>query len=99
MIWALSKLGLQVPPGYSFARLGVQAPLKASHYADLITPAKDGLAFDALNQRAVEAKLFNFPVKLVGKEDLVALKEHAATAEDSNSKHEEDVRRLIESAV
>ena len=62
---ALNALHLNGFTNDSFARPGIQAPLKQLHYADLLTPRVDGPTYSEVAADAVDAKLFNIPVRQV----------------------------------
>ncbi|MBC7839439.1 MAG: hypothetical protein H7Y39_12465 [Nitrospiraceae bacterium] len=84
----------------SFTKLGLQVPLKQLYYADLLTPQKNGLTYLEVANDAVDAKLFNIPVRLASVMSLIRLKEQAvASAEAQRDKHLEDIQRLKEHAA
>ena len=93
---ALSKLGLHGFNVDSFARLGLQVPLKTNYYyAELLTPAQDSPDFSALEAQTVAAKLFNIPVRVASVPMLIAMKKRAAQVEPAQSeKHLTDVGLL-----
>jgi hypothetical protein len=94
---ALTGVGIIGIDVESFARTGVQAPLKQRHYADIITPARGGPSFDDLVLWSVDAKLFGMHVRIPSVSNLIKLKEHAATAADDDSdraKHRHDISLL-----
>ncbi len=95
---ALETIGLKPPDSSGFSKLGVQAKLKQHHYADLITPPKGGPSFEELFSNAEDGKLFDFPVRIVGRKSLIKLKEFAAKEEPEQQKHQDDIRRLKASA-
>lgn len=90
---ALATLGLSGFGENSFARLGLQIPLKQQHYAELLTPSKDGPSFEESAADAVEVKLFNIPVRVASVKSLVRLKEHAVGL-SSEPKHQQDLELL-----
>jgi hypothetical protein len=84
----------------SFTKPGLQAPLKQLYYAELLTPQKDGPTYSEVAKDAVEAKLFNIPVRLASVVSLIRLKEQAvASAEAQKDKHLKDIERLKKHAV
>lgn len=77
----------------SFSKENVQIQLKNHHYADLITPSKDGLTFDEVISDSIAGNLFNKPVRIPSIAKLIVLKEHTiATAQCS--KHLKDIELL-----
>lgn len=96
---ALSKLHLNLMglARDAFAAYGVQLPLKGQYYADILTPAKNGLTFEEINSQSIAGKLFNFPVRIPSIAHLIKLKEHAATSEKTKlEKHLKDIEFLEE---
>lgn len=76
----------------SFARPGLQVPLKEEFYAELLTPQADGLSFSDVESTSVCAKLFGMPVRLASVEALLHMKQRAvAAAEAQRVKHEADI--------
>jgi hypothetical protein len=97
---ALSDLHMNGFTLVSFAKPGLQVPLKQLYYADLLTPQKDGLTYLEVANDAVDAKLFNIPVRLVSVMSLLRMKEQAAaSAEAQKEKHLEDIQRLKQHAA
>ena len=79
----------------AFTKLGLQVPLKQFYYAELLTPQKDGLTYSVVANDALEAKLFNIPVKLASVASLIQLKEQAvASANEQVEKHIADIKSL-----
>lgn len=79
----------------SFARLGLQVPLKNYHYAELLTPKIAGPTYAEVAKNAVNAKVFGIPVRLASVASLIQMKEQAAaSAEGHREKHLEDIERL-----
>jgi hypothetical protein len=79
----------------SLTKPGLQVPLKRLYYADLLTPQKDGPTYTEVAEDAVDAKLFNIPVRLASVVSLIRLKEQAvASAEAQRDKHLKDIERL-----
>ena len=84
----------------SFTKPGLQVPLKQLYYAELLTPQKDGPTYSEIAKDAVDAKLFNIPIRLASVVSLIRLKEQAvASAEAQRDKHLKDIERLKEHAV
>ena len=79
----------------SFTKLGLQVPLKKYFYAELLTPQKDGPTYSDIANNAVNAKLFNIPVRLASLMSQIQLKELAvASAETQRDKHIKDIECL-----
>ena len=94
---ALTKLQLNGFSDESFAKPGLQVPLKNHYYAELLTPSDDGPKFSELESQAVDAKLFNIPVRVASISTLIAMKQRAAQIEPAQSeKHLRDIRLLKE---
>jgi len=84
----------------SFTKPGLQVPLKQHYYAELLTPRKDGPTYSEVAKDAVDAKLFNIPVRLASVASLIRLKKQAvASAEAQRDKHLKDIERLKKHAV
>lgn len=84
----------------SFAKRGLQVPLKKFYYAELLTPRKDDPTFSDVSKDSVDAKLFGIPVQLASIAQLIRMKEQAvAAAEAQREKHLADVDRLKKYAV
>lgn len=97
---ALDGLRMQGYSEHSFTKPGLQVPLKQMHYAELLTPGKKGPAYAEVAQDAVEAKLFNIPVRVASATALIRLKEQAvASAEAQRDKHLKDIECLKAHAV
>lgn len=97
---ALGSLGLSGFGPESFSRPGVQAQLKPRHYADIITPARDGISFEDVADDCVAGKLFGTPVRIPSAASLIRLKEGAAAATEKELlKHRQDIALLREHAV
>ncbi len=92
---ALESLRMQGYSDRSFAKLGLQVPLKQMYYAELLTPQRDGPTYADVEQDAVDAKLFNIPVRVASAAVLIKLKSKAvASAEAQRDKHMIDIERL-----
>ena len=92
---ALGSLGLQGLLGDSFARLGLQVPLKQHLYAELLTPLKDSIAYAEMERVAFPAKLFGIPVRLASPASLIHMKQTAVAAAVAQSeKHRKDIELL-----
>jgi hypothetical protein len=91
----LTRLGLSGHSSTSFAKLGLQVPLKSTYYAELLTPKEGTVSFDTANAAAVEAKLFNIPIRIASVSTLIAMKQQAATSADAQrDKHLKDIALL-----
>ncbi len=89
---ALGSLGLNGFVSDAFAKLGIRAPIKTYHYADIITPICDELTFEDLMRDSTVGKLFNIPVHIPSVENLIKLKEIAvALTEKELRKHQQDI--------
>lgn len=92
---ALAKLRLLGFTPESFAKQGLQVPLKGSYYAELLTPRQDGLSFAEVEANAVDANLFNVPVRLASVPTLISMKKDAArSAGEQQAKHLKDIELL-----
>lgn len=92
---ALDGLRVQGHSERSFTKPALQVPLKQMHYAELLTPRKEGPTYAEVAKDAVDAKLFNIPVRVASAATLVRLKEQAiASAEAQRDKHLKDIERL-----
>lgn len=91
------------PSGYNkdtFTKPGLQVPLKQIHYAEILTPRKDGPTYSEVAEHAVEGKLFNIPVRIASVASLIRLKELVvASGEAQKDKHLKDIERLKRVAV
>ena len=97
---ALDSLRLNGHTSASFAKPGLQVPLKTNFYAELLTPRADGPSWSELTEGSVEAKLFHLPVRLASVAALIQLKEHAvSSAEKQKEKHLKDIELLKRYAV
>ena len=92
---ALNDLRLSGFSSRSFTKLGLQVPLKQVHYAELLTPRKDGPSFSTVAEKAVKGKLFGFPVLIASPASLIELKELAVASEKAAmNKHLNDIECL-----
>lgn len=92
---ALAQLGLTGFTLESFARPGLQVPLKQNYYAELLTPESGGLSYTEVESTAVSARLFGLPVLVASVATLLKMKRHAAAAADGQrQKHEADIALL-----
>jgi hypothetical protein len=91
---ALSEL--KIPIGvHEFAAYGKQLQLKTNFYADIISPAINGISYIQARTDAIKARCFNMPVLLPSLENLIRLKEEAAhSAENGAAKHMRDIALL-----
>lgn len=93
---ALTGLGLSGFRPESFARPGLQVPIKGLYYAELLTPDVDGASFQEVESTAVSGNLFGRPVRIASIASLIAMKKRAvAAAQSSREKHEADIARLV----
>lgn len=92
---ALTRLGVSGFSKESFTRLGLQVPLKQTFYAELLTPQPSSKTFEEMASMALEARIFDKPIRLASIQTLIYLKERAiATADVNTQKHVEDIRML-----
>jgi hypothetical protein len=97
---ALGSLQMHGFNDRSFTKPGLQVPLKQMHYAELLTPRKDGPAYMEVANNSVDAKLFNIPVRVASPGTLIRMKEQAlVSAEEQKDKHLKDIQRLRPHAV
>lgn len=95
----LDELGLGGAGPDSFVTLGRQVTLKQVHYAELLTPERDGPQYPEIAASAVQAKLFNMPVLVASVASLRKLKQRALDAANAQrQKHETDLE-LLRNAV
>ena len=86
---------LQIDEKTSFVREGLQVPLKTRHYAELLTPKNQGESFMQSAAKAIQGKLFNFPVLIAAKETLISMKSFAdGTTDPLLEKHRRDLKVL-----
>lgn len=92
---ALGRLRLSGFSKQSFSKLGLQVPLKQLHYAELLTPRKDGPSFSVVAEGAEKGRLFGIPVLIASPSSLIALKELAVASERAvMQKHLNDIECL-----
>lgn len=97
---ALAVLHMQGFNDRSFIMPGLQVPLEHVHYAELLTPRKDGASYSEAANEAVDAKLFQRSVRLASPRSLIRMKGQAvASAEKDRTKHLSDIERLRRHAV
>ena len=80
---ALDGLHMNGYTSDSFTKPGLQVPLKRLYYAELLTPQKDGPTYFEVAEDAVDAKLFNIPVRLASVVSLIRLKEQAVASAEA----------------
>jgi len=74
--------------------------LKQVQYAELLTPRKEGPSYLEVANEAIDAKLFQKPVRLASAASLIRMKELAVAAgEKDRDKHLKDIERLRKHAV
>ncbi len=79
----------------AFARQNVQMPLKKWHYAELLTPRTDGESYTDVSKKAVQGKLFDFPVLIAAKDTIIGMKCFAdGTSNSLLEKHRQDLKAL-----
>jgi hypothetical protein len=72
----------------SFTKHALQVPLKQYFYAELLTPTAVGPTYSEVASTAVDAKLFNFTVRVTSPALLIRMKGQAvASVEDQRQKH------------
>jgi hypothetical protein len=92
---ALGNLHLTGFSVTSFAKLGLQVPLKQTYYAELLTPQEGASSFSDIEARSIDARLFSIPVRLASVSTLLEMKKRAvASAEEQRDKHERDIELL-----
>lgn len=92
---ALTNLHINGHNAHSFEKLSLQVPLKNGLYADILTPKEGSLSFNEILNEAIDAKIFNLPVKLASLKTLISLKEHAISTDENNAeKHTQDIMLL-----
>lgn len=92
---ALSGLDLSGFTASSFEKPGLQVPLKQTYYAELLTPEAQATAFSEVEAKAVNGKLFGFPVRIAAVADIVVMKKRAvAAAKEQCEKHVRDIELL-----
>jgi hypothetical protein len=92
---SLISLNLSGFASTSFVKLGLQVPLKQFYYAELLTSRKDGPTYAEVANDAVEASVFNIPVRLASVASLIRLKELAIASEKVQiDKHLKDIECL-----
>ena len=97
---ALNDLQMQGFFANSFTKPALQVPLKQHLYAELLTPRAEGPTYSEVATDAVDAKLFNIPVRVASPASLIRMKEQAvASAEAQRDKHSKDIERLKKHAV
>lgn len=89
---ALTNIGLNGFRDNSFVTLGLQAPLKQKHYAEILTPRKGGLSYSEVASDAVAGKVFGMPIKLASILSLLKMKQEAvASGSEQLQKHQADI--------
>jgi predicted nucleotidyltransferase len=95
VIEALVSSGFQAFPTSYLAKPAVHASLKKLHlWLDLLTP-REGENYPELLERSVPAKIDGLTVRVMGRDDLIAMKMRAlAESETDAAKHRRDLERL-----
>lgn len=97
---ALSLLRYAVTDPQSFCRPGLQVPLKKEHYAELLTPRKDGPGYEDVAQQAIRGKVLGVPVLIASAQSLIELKKLAVASEEAAmQKHLRDIECLLPHAA
>ncbi len=92
---AFARLGLSGFTTDSFAKPGLQVPLKGTYHAEPLTPQHGSLSFAEVEANAVCAKLFGIPVRLADVSALIAMKQCAVKADRATQeKHLIDIALL-----
>jgi hypothetical protein len=79
----------------SFTKPGIQAPLKKLHYAELLTPRKDGPSYSEVAAEAVNGRIFSTPARIASVGSLIRLKQCAIELLDADrEKHIKDIKLL-----
>ena len=92
----LARLGMAGFSSESFAKQSLQVPLKDwRFFAELLTPREDSLSFSEVEVDAVDAKIFNIPVRLASVTALIAMKTCAVCSlTEQREKHLKDIALL-----
>lgn len=96
VLGALMAAQISVPfDARALARPGVRLPLKSTqYYAEILTPKK-GVEFRSLLDRSVSARLRMHKVQVVGRQDLIDMKQQAVDdIAKELDKHQRDLSRL-----
>ena len=97
---ALGSLHLTGYSSSSFAKLGLQVPLKQTYYAELLTPQEATSSFSDIEAQAIDARLFNIPVRLASISTPIEMKKFAVvSAEEQTNKHKRDIELLEKHAM
>lgn len=94
-IACLANLGLSVTwSTQDFSKPNVQLPIKRDFYLDILTPPAN-IEYEMLIRHALDAGLNKIPIKVVSREDLIALKRIAVKRQESEIvKHRSDLQCL-----
>jgi len=93
---ALTHLNLSGFDNNSFSKSALQIPLKQHLYAEILTCQLDGPSYLEVAVAALDAKLFNIPIKLASVASLIKMKQKAViSAGQQREKHQADIERLI----
>lgn len=100
-VWrALIGLHMNGFSANSFTKPALQVPLKQHLYAELLTPRVEGPTYAEVAETAIDAKLFNIPIRLASPAMLIRMKQQAvASAEAQRDKHLKDIERLSKHSV
>jgi hypothetical protein len=97
---ALQSLELQGFTDQSFTKPGLQVSLKQVHYAELLTPRREGPSYSEASEEAVDRSVFNIPVRIASPSSLIRMKQQAATSDErQREKHIADIQYLTKHAI
>lgn len=97
---ALSSVNVQGFDAAAFAGAGAQLQIRDRYYAELLTPALGGPAYEEIAQASEPAKLFGTPIRVPSRAMLVRLKLRAITTQaEAKEKHLADVELLLAGPV
>ena len=92
---ALSSLELGGFEAGSFARPGLQVPIKQHFYAEFLTPRADEPNYAEVRASAQAARLFGYPVFVASPAALIRMKQRAASGSEASAvKHQADIALL-----
>ncbi len=79
----------------SFVKSGLQVVLKGAYYADILTPRENDPTYLEAIKGSVDAKLFDFPVRVVSAAMLIQMKKSAVSSlKLEENKHLNDIALL-----
>jgi hypothetical protein len=78
----------------------LQVPLKKEHYAELLTPRKDGPNYEGVAQQAIRGRVLGVPILIASAQSLIELKKLAVASEEAAmQKHLRDIECLLPHAA